>query len=195
MALGFPHISFKFKDDHQLIHTNGSGNCIDTFKTLFGHCLLESLSVIDDQHDNTSIKGFISRQLHHTKHFQYLFVNQKYISKSMIHDHIDERNSSGIYHNTDFKGKFSVFLIYIDIPWNSISLLKQDCYSYELKLVDDGFITLISNSLGINIGISAKSYQRKRRYNPSTAIRTSKNIDFESMFQSDKSPFTLSVLL
>jgi DNA mismatch repair ATPase MutL len=95
LALGFPKIAFKFKDDYQLIQTFGSGNCVDTFKTLFGQKLLDSLSVVQDKESNISIDGFVSNQTYHSKHHQYLYVNQRYISKSVIHDQIDARNKKG----------------------------------------------------------------------------------------------------
>ncbi len=191
VALGFPKIAFKFKDNHQFIQTF-SGTCVDTFKSLFGQNLLESHSLVRDKESNISISGFVSNIPFFSKHHQYLYVNQRYICKSVIHDLIDARNKKGN------KGLFTVFVLYITIPWDLVSLIKNDCYSYEMKLVlHDEFTRLISRSLGISIesdNISQKINQKKRKNN-SSSIRSSKNIDYDSMFERNNSPFQLSVFL
>lgn len=177
IALGFPHISFIYKDDYHNIQTNGSGDCIDTFKTLFGQSLLPSISVIDIQDANISIKGFISDHLFHSKAHQYIYVNDQYISKSAIHESINLKNQNG----------FSIFVLNLRISSDLISLLKRDCYSYELKLVDDSVLKI----LGLNTNTSTRITQKKRKMIPCTAIRSSNNVDYDEVFKT--SPFELSV--
>lgn len=193
IALGFPQIAFKFKDDYQFIQTCGSGNCINTFRQLFGQSLLESPTIINDKESDISISGFVSKELLNSKYHQYLYINHRFISgNSVIHNQIDARNKNG---------NFSVFVLYITMPWNLVTLLKEDCYSYEMKLLksslDDDLSRLISRSLGICIdtdNVSVKITQKKRRINTSS-IRSSKNIDYDSMFQKNNSPFQLSVCI
>ena len=117
------------------------------------------------------------------------FLNLSFMISSM-------REIKKVYIKNLCKGCYSIFLIHIHLPWDSISLFKNDCYSYELKLIkDDGILDFILKALGIAIDknvSSSKTNQKKRKCNPSSSIRTSASVDFDSVFQK---PFELSVLL
>ena len=68
---------------------------MSTFDTLFGQNLGGSRTEINAQNSDISIKGFICKDLFQSRYHQYLYVNQRYISKSVLHDHIDAENQKG----------------------------------------------------------------------------------------------------
>ena len=78
-------------------------------------------------------------------------------------------------------------------------MLKNDCYSFELMLrKNDRISAFLAKSLGIPADSSRSNTTdncKKRRIQKSSGIRSSQNIDIDSVFRNETGPFEISVII
>ncbi|XP_023705296.1 uncharacterized protein LOC111863317 isoform X2 [Cryptotermes secundus] len=88
IALMHPQISFSLRNDTDgniILHTRKCMDIIGAFSYLFGQTVAQSLVAVSSTLGQFKISGFISKEAHHQKNLQFIYVNKRLILKSKLH--------------------------------------------------------------------------------------------------------------
>ena len=94
-ALIHPSVSFTFTDSITsngkiLLHTKGNGDMLNTFSLLFSKDIAQSLKEVTYTESSIAINGFISTSSHHSKGFQFIYINKRLLHRATLHSHINK---------------------------------------------------------------------------------------------------------
>jgi len=81
-------VSFSLRNDTEgklVLHTQKCANTISAFSTLYGETVAQALVAVSSTLDQFKISGYISRETHHQKNLQFIYVNKRLILKSKLH--------------------------------------------------------------------------------------------------------------
>lgn len=67
------------------MHTQKCANTIGAFSYLFGQTVAQALVAVSSTLGQFKISGYISRETHHQKNLQFMYVNKRLILKSKLH--------------------------------------------------------------------------------------------------------------
>jgi DNA mismatch repair protein MutL len=113
LALAKSDISFKlFSNGKRLINTYGSGNLLDSIRSIYGKAISDNLIYFENHTDIASVYGYIGNAevSRGSRNNQSVFVNKRYIKSKLITAAVENAFKSFLTIN-----KFPFFVLFLDI--------------------------------------------------------------------------------
>lgn len=119
LMLSHKDISFKYIVDDKMVYNTTNCSLLDIIYTIYGKDIAENMIEIDYKKDDYHIYGYISKPTHSKSNrtYQSLFVNNRYCINQLISASI-----SRAYENFMMKGKFPVYILFLDLPTNCVDV-------------------------------------------------------------------------
>ena len=119
LMLSHKDISFKYIVDDKMVYNTTNCSLLDIIYTIYGKDIAENMIEIDYKKDDYHIYGYISKPTHskNNRTYQSLFVNNRYCINQLISASI-----SRAYENFMMKGKFPVYILFLDLPTNCVDV-------------------------------------------------------------------------
>lgn len=116
LALGNPHISFKYiKDNKLIVKTPGNNDLLSTIYSLFGKEFSDSLFKISYFGEDIKIQGYIAKPSFNrgNRNYQYFYVNGRYVKSQILTKALEEEYKHLIPIN-----RYPVAILFIQIKPN-----------------------------------------------------------------------------
>lgn len=165
LALGNPHISFKFINNHQVkLHTSGNNKLKDCIFSVFGKDIAKSLIKIDYSNENFEIKGFIGKPVicRANRNYENYYINGRYIKSKVVQKAIEDAYKSKL---TLHKYPFTTFHMNIDPKYIDVNVhpTKMDIrFNNEMDIYNAIYNTLI-HALNQSELIPEVSFEEKKK--------------------------------
>lgn len=137
LALGNPHISFKFvRDNKTILQTSQNNNPLDSIYNILGRDTAKSLIPVEYEDNRIKLKGHISNSnlYRGNRNHQYLYINGRYIVNFAISKIIENHYKSLIPIN-----KFPVYILYLEIDPLEIDVNIHPT-KQEIKFSNNDFV-------------------------------------------------------
>ena len=134
ISLAHPQISFKlFNNGKKVIHTYGTGELIDSIRSLYGKTTSEEILYFEHASDTVTIHGYIGKDTlaRKSRNNQTVFVNKRYIKNRTISVAVENA-----YKSFNTGDKYPFFVLFIDIYPEYIDVNVHPTKS-EIKFRDD----------------------------------------------------------
>ncbi|WP_297437054.1 DNA mismatch repair endonuclease MutL [uncultured Clostridium sp.] len=134
ISLAHPEISFKlFNNGKKVIHTYGTGELIDSIRSLYGKTTSEEILYFEHASDTVTIHGYIGKDTlaRKSRNNQTVFVNKRYIKNRTISVAVENA-----YKSFNTGDKYPFFVLFIDIYPEYIDVNVHPTKS-EIKFRDD----------------------------------------------------------
>ncbi|WP_297521564.1 DNA mismatch repair endonuclease MutL [uncultured Clostridium sp.] len=113
IALAHPDISFKlFNNSKQVVHTYGTGNLLDSIRSLYGKNTADEVLYFEYATDTVTIHGYIGKDTlaRKSRNNQTVFVNKRYIKNRTISVAVENA-----YKSFNTGDKYPFFVLFIDV--------------------------------------------------------------------------------
>ncbi|MGL5069434.1 MAG: DNA mismatch repair endonuclease MutL [Sarcina sp.] len=113
IALANPDISFKlFNNGKKVVHTYGTGNLIDSIRSLYGKNTADEVLYFEYATDTVTIHGYIGKDTlaRKSRNNQTIFVNKRYIKNRTISVAVENA-----YKSFNTGDKYPFFVLFIDV--------------------------------------------------------------------------------
>ena len=113
IALANPEISFKlFNNGKKVVHTYGTGNLIDSIRSLYGKNTADEVLYFEYASDTVTIHGYIGKDTlaRKSRNNQTVFVNKRYIKNRTISVAVENA-----YKSFNTGDKYPFFVLFIDV--------------------------------------------------------------------------------
>lgn len=119
LMMSHPNINFKYIVDNKMIYNTTNCSLLDIIYTIYGKEVAENMIEVDYKKDNYRVHGYISKPTHSKSNrtYQSLFVNNRYCINQLI-----SASVSRAYENFLMKGKFPVYVLFLDLPTNCVDV-------------------------------------------------------------------------
>ena len=158
VALIHPKTAFLLINDStgaKCLQTRVCKSSVSTFSQLFGNLRSRGLQLVQFQHKDFKVSGFISTDTHHSKSLQFLFVNSRLLLKTKIHKLVNNilgksellrKLSTSEVDNTrseDYQSKVAIPQNVRTVDKYGIFVLNIDCLVTEYDICLEPSKTLI----------------------------------------------------
>lgn len=137
IALGHPHISFKFINNGSVIlHTSGNNDIKTAVFHIYGKEAAKKMLPLEISKNSFTLKGMIGRpELNRgNRSYENFFVNGRYIKSSVV-----RKAAEDAYQGRLMVGKFPVYVIDLTVPANSVDVNVHPA-KLEVRFSDEDFI-------------------------------------------------------
>lgn len=137
LALGHPHISFKYINNNTtMIQTSGNNDMKNTILNIYGKDISQKIISIENSKNNFKIYGFIGlpELSRGNRNYENFFINGRYIKSSIVTNAIEEAYLGKIMIH-----KFPVFVINLTVPENTVDVNVHPT-KLEVRFEDEDFI-------------------------------------------------------
>lgn len=137
LALGNPHISFKFiRDNKTVLQTSHNNSFLDNIYSILGKDTAKSLIPVDYEDYRIKLKGYVSNTniYRGNRNHQYLYINGRYVVNFAISKIIENHYKSLIPIN-----KFPVYILYLEIDPLEIDVNIHPT-KQEIKFSNNDFV-------------------------------------------------------
>lgn len=137
LALGHPHISFKYINNNTtMIQTSGNNDMKNTILNIYGKDISQKIIPIENSKNNFKIYGFIGlpELSRGNRNYENFFINGRYIKSSIVTNAIEEAYLGKIMIH-----KFPVFVINLTVPENTVDVNVHPT-KLEVRFEDEDFI-------------------------------------------------------
>lgn len=149
LALGNPHVSFRFiKDKKTVLKTSGNKNLLSTIHTILGKDYTKNLVPLYHKDDYIEVNGYISNNnlYRANRNHQYLFINNRNITNHNI-----VRIVESAYKSLIPIGRFPIYILNIKIDPGEIDINVHPT-KQEVKFVNgDQVFSRINNIINNSI--------------------------------------------
>lgn len=164
LALGNPHVSFKFINNGQVkLHTSGNNRQLDCIFTVFGKEITKNLIEINHEDSRMQISGYIGKPVisRANRNFENYFLNGRYIKSKVIQKAIEDAYKTKL---TVHQYPFTVFHINMDPETVDINVhpTKMEVRFHDEKYVYDSLYNAIYEALNRNELIPQVSFDIKK---------------------------------
>ncbi len=114
MALGNPHVSFKFINNGQVkLHTSGNNKLMDCIFTVFGKEIAKNLIELNDDSGKISLTGYIGKPVisRANRNYENYYINGRYIKSKVVQKAIEDAYKSKL---TLHQYPFTCFYLTLD---------------------------------------------------------------------------------
>ena len=163
LMLSHKEINFKYIVDDKMIYNTTNCSLLDIIYTIYGKDVAENMIEVDYKKDNYRIYGYISKPTHSKSNrtYQSLFVNNRYCINQLISASI-----SRAYENFMMKGKFPVYVLFLDLPTNCVDVnvhpnkleVKFDNSQHIYGLFNDAVFLALSKQTHIVEALEDEKY-------------------------------------
>lgn len=145
LALGHPHISFKYINNNStILQTSGNNDIKNTVFNIYGKDMAKKMIEISNSKNGFKIDGLIGlpELSRGNRTYQNFFINGRYIKSKLITNAIEEAYLGRIMIN-----KFPVFIINLSVPKSTVDVNVHPT-KLEVRFEDEDFIfEFIKNSI------------------------------------------------
>ncbi len=169
LMLSHKDISFKYIVDDKMIYNTTNCSLLDIIYTIYGKDVAENMIEVDYKKDDYHIYGYISKPTHSKSNrtYQSLFVNNRYCINQLISASI-----SRAYENFMMKGKFPVYVLFLDLPTNCVDVnvhpnkleVKFDNSQHIYGLFNDAVFLALSKQTHIVEALEDEKYSTFENY-------------------------------
>ncbi len=119
LILGNRNVAFKYIVDNKLIYNTISSNTHDKIYTIYGREVADNMLQVDYNSGEYFVTGFISKPefAKANRTYQNLFVNNRFCNNALVSTAV-----SNAYENFTMKGKFPVYVLYLNLPQNEVDV-------------------------------------------------------------------------
>ena len=154
VALIHPTESLSLRNDsngHKLLQTRKTSTVLNRFKHLFGISKARSLCSVMHRTDNCKVQGYISKDSHHSKGLQFIYVNERLVLKTKLHKFVNQllskslimkKKETKIYTAADITDSRNISPVIMPDRYG-IYVLNITCPKSEYELLDDPRKTLL----------------------------------------------------
>ena len=150
-ALAYPDISFSLTHNGKTVISSPKGDLITQITEIFGKNIAKGCLAINNQENDYTIKGFITKPelSRKSKDYMYIFVNGRPISNKILNDSIIQGYGTSISH-----GRYPIVFTFLDLPLDELDVnvhptKKEVRFSQENKiysLVETAVIEALQSS-------------------------------------------------
>lgn len=137
IALGHPHIAFKFINNSNVIfQTSGNNDLKTAVFHIYGKIISQKMIELDYSEKNYVLKGLIAKPeiSRANRTYENFFINGRFIKSKIVQNAVEEA-----YKGKLMTGKFPVFVINMTVPKNSVDVNVHPS-KLEVRFADDEFI-------------------------------------------------------
>lgn len=120
IALGHPHISFKYINNNStMLHTSGNNDIKTTVFHIYGKEVANKMIELNAQKDGFELEGLVAKPelSRANRNYESFFINGRYIKSTVIQNAVEEA-----YKGKLMVGKFPVFVINMKVPENTVDV-------------------------------------------------------------------------
>lgn len=137
IALGHPHISFKFINNGTVIlHTSGNNDIKTAIFHIYGKEAAKKMLPLEISKNSFTLKGMIGKpELNRgNRSYENFFVNGRFIKSQIVQKAVEDA-----YQGRLMVGKFPVFVIDLTVPANTVDVNVHPA-KLEVRFSDEDFI-------------------------------------------------------
>lgn len=137
IALGHPHISFKFINNGSVIlHTSGNNDVKTAVFHIYGKEAAKKMLPLEISKDSFTLKGMIGKPelSRGNRSYENFFVNGRFIKSPIVQQAVEDA-----YQGRLMVGKFPVFVIDLTVPANTVDVNVHPA-KLEVRFSDEDFI-------------------------------------------------------
>lgn len=137
IALGHPHISFKFINNGSVIlHTSGNNDVKTAVFHIYGKEAAKKMLPLEISKDSFTLKGMIGKPelSRGNRSYENFFVNGRFIKSPIVQKAVEDA-----YQGRLMVGKFPVFVIDLTVPANTVDVNVHPA-KLEVRFSDEDFI-------------------------------------------------------
>ncbi len=149
IALSHPEISFKFiRDGKQTLSTNGDGKVKSAVYSVLGREFTNGLIEVEGEQNSVVVSGLICKPIFckATRNNQFTFLNGRLVRSGTVIAAVEQA-----YKNSAMVGKFPSFVLYINIPFDSVDVnvhpAKTEVRFSDEKHIFDSVYVAVKNAL------------------------------------------------
>lgn len=164
MALGNPHVSFKFINNGQVkLHTSGNNKLMDCIFTVFGKEIAKNLIELSDDSGKISLSGYIGKPVisRANRNYENYYINGRYIKSKVVQKAIEDAYKSKL---TLHQYPFTCFYLTLDPESVDVNVhpTKMEVRFNDEKGVYDQIFGAIHRALNETDLIPRVSFEQKK---------------------------------